>query len=172
MKVNRKTLIVSFVAVFFILLCCYFYLPWSKTGVIREFNKNTNLPFPLAISENNLEYGNEYQYVYGMGGYGLRKEGLFISVAGWPDDLGDNHLIGYSWTSADYSIFGFSIGDDYDNAVSLLKRYGYRPNEAGKFPNAYAKNNAIVIWVSESIDNSIKEIRVRAVSTNKRNVVF
>jgi hypothetical protein len=149
----------------------------NTVNAIDEINENMNLPFPITLAEENLEYGNEYDKWEGFGGYTLNKEGLLFSVSGWPDVLDDYHVTEYRFTSNEYSVFDISVGNTIDNAVSVLKKQGYirdKKEEAefgGQF-YTFQKNSQIKITLQVDEDDNIFEIWMEAITTNKQNVVF
>ena len=148
----------------------------SDIDAINEVNANMNLPFPIALAEDALEYGAEYEREQGFGGYTLSKDGLMFWVSGWPDVVDEYHITEYRFTSKEYNVFGIAVGTTLDNAVSILKKHGYRRDKEEETwygeSNIYKKNGQVRILLRAGEDGSIHEIWVTAIATNKDKVVF
>jgi len=149
----------------------------NATDAIDEVNKTMNLPFILALSEKDLEYGDEYERANGFGGYTLRKDGLMFWVSGWPDVVDDYHVTEYRFTDDKYTVFNISVGNTLNDAVSIMEKNGYsRDKEEESFHGnsmyIFQKNEQVRISLQVNGDDQIAEIWVTAIATNKDNVVF
>ncbi len=149
----------------------------NTVNAIDEVNENMNLPFPLALAEKELKYDDEYERGEGFGGYTLCKEGMMLWVSGWPDVCDDYHVTEYRLTGKEYEIFGISVGNDLDDAVTVLTNHAYVRDETeehnyGERAYIYKKNEQVRIMLHVDEDKNIYEIWATAITTNKDNVVF
>jgi len=149
----------------------------NTIDAIAEVNVNMYLPFPITLSENDVEYGDEFKWSKGFGCYILNGDGIQIWLSGWPDVHDDYHVTEYRFTSNEYHIFGISVGNTLDDAVSVLKNHGYthdKEKEAlhGAQVYIYQKNEQVKITLQIDKDYNIYEIWVTAITTNKNNIVF
>jgi len=160
-----KKTIFPILSLFFILALFYFY---AKTDAISEVNANTNLPFPLTLPEKDLEYGGEYVKEGGFGGYVVRKGDISFWVSGWPDVIDKYHVTEYRFKGSEYTIFNIYIGTSINDATGFLKKFGY--NQIQNY--TFEKNNQVRITLFCDENNNIYEISVRAISTNKNNIIF
>ena len=163
--------------IFLMLVLSVAFLTSCSQTAVDELNENTNLPFPLALREEDLKYGGEYEKEPGFGGYVLKKEGLMFWVSGWPDVLDGYHVTEYRFTGREYSVFNISVGNTLDEAVSALKSHGYtRDKEAEELHGGtmyiFQKNAQVKISLNADENDNIYEIWATAVKTNKEDVVF
>jgi hypothetical protein len=81
---------------------------------------------------------------------------------------------------AEYSIFGFTVGDEMKDAASALEKHGYKLTDSSDDPRTrkiYLKDKSVYIELQpntlyENKEGAIYSIRVRVITTNKQNVSF
>ncbi len=185
----KKETVVFYAGVAVVLLAAIVFVVYARSGMrgilplrnpqvvqeaIDEVNANANFPFPLATPEAELDTEG-YERAEGMGGYALRKFGIWLSIAGWPDVQDSYHVKEYRFTVPDYQVFGFTIGDRYEDAAATLEQHGYRvlDSEYDWHTVSYTKDDAVDIELQfDKNTRLLNEIWVTAVATNKDNVVF
>jgi|GEM_PF-2502483 len=162
----------------------------KRDAAIAEVNEGSMFPFPLGLPETELEYGEEYERGEGFGCFSIRKDGTWISIAGWPDCLDDYHVIEYRLTDSTYSVFGISVAEppnegethittgSHEFTEQQLAKRGYEKSTETDIWNdgsgryVYIKDDAVKISLHVDADGVIYEIWATLVVTNKENVVF
>jgi len=171
---NKKALIIIIITSVIIITLLY---TLNNNKPIDEFNENTNLPFALGLPNTSIVRDEEFQIPGGSyGGFQLVKDDLKIWVSGWPDILDEYHVTSYEFTSDKYSIFGFTNGDYLDNAISTLKKHGYRidmiPEQSSVQRYIFSNRGVIFINITVNPENEIIRIFVGLETTNKSGAVF
>ena len=148
-----------------------------EVNAIDEVNDNMSLPFPLALPEEELVYGEEYVRDEGFGCCTLRKDGLVIWISGWPDVIDPYHVTKYIFTDDKYNVFDISVGDALDDAATVLMACGYSWNEEDHAQHdcrdsAFEKQKQVRITLRVDENDVVYEICITAIATNKDDIVF
>ena len=120
-------------------LAIYKYYPY-----LEAYYYNTNIDvsgIKLMMGKDDLAeaLGQEGEFINGMGGDGLRysDKGIFVGISN--HGLFKQKVSQIDTENPDHSILGISVGEDYDKALSILKKHGFK-----KTNDIFEKGNVFV----------------------------
>ena len=120
-------------------LAIYKYYPY-----LEAYYYNTNIDvsgIKLMMGKDDLSktLGQQGEFINGMGGDGLRysDKGIFVGISN--HGLFKQKVSQIDTENPDHSILGISVGEDYEKAISILKKYGFK-----KTNDIFEKGNVFV----------------------------
>lgn len=140
---------------------------------VAAFNQQTDLPIGLLAKKPDFsEYTN-------MGGFGMTRyvldeadnTTLTYDVSNWPDMLFGRQQTTYiECCDPDYTVLGFSVGDDFAEAKELLLQHGF---SQGVIEHQFERFGVIITCATQKETGKITGITIVAQkSINILPVVF
>ncbi len=123
----------------------------AQIRTIQQINRNSDVPFGLAMPERMLENHDGLKKEEAFGCYILKNDDISYMVGGYPDIvLGKYHVVRYEINSSKYNLMGFKVGCSRDAVDKALKRRGFTERY-----NTYRKNSvAICVFSSDDVVTS------------------
>ncbi len=141
-----------------------------RNQAIAEVNRNSDVPFALALPASKLKNTDEYFRSEGWGCYSLGNDDIFFTISGYPDCLDKYHVTEYQIKSSKYTFMGLQVGCSLDMADEVMERNGYKISTQNNWLSRYTKSG-VRVGVDLS-DDIVTAFRVSVEVTNKKNVVF
>ncbi len=167
MKKRIVMLIVLFLVTVMGILFIFMPFPgWpAQKRVIKEINRNCDVPFALAMPEKELQNTNEYVKYEGFGCYDLENDDVSFRLAGYPDTRDEYHIIQIDFKSSKYALMGLRVGCSLDIAHEVMEQNGYTLNDY------YYRKNGVGINIY-SVDGVVTSFSVFVKTTNILKVVY
>ena len=171
----KRVLQTAVILLFLLTLCaCNLSEEELREKAIDQLNQNSDLPFPLALPENELGDISAYQRIDGYGCWGLEDADATITISGYPDCLDAYHVTDIRFRTTRYSVFGVRIGDIAKDAVERLKSEGYvRVPDTSDL--AYTKDGVVIRLEysdTEGRQLTVSVLTVYLLTTNVEDVNF
>ena len=159
-----------------IVLLAVFRVP-TRVSVL-SLNRNTNLPVSLLMRSRDADfYDFTVEHGFGMISY-LKTDangGDFrVDVSMWPDAIFGKQRIDYvSWNSENYSVYGFSVGDELAKAEMLLRRHGFvKTANSDEYRLQHRKFGLVITCTPDPQSGTIQSISVSIEGTNIFGIVY
>lgn len=167
---KKKYFILSALAVIILVIVAAVSLRINNTwSAIRKLNLNSDLPIGIGILEGDFPDISAYERTDGFGCYELAGNGIVYGISGFPDVTDDYRTTNITITSAEFSVFGISVGDRFsEETENILRKAGLTKNEDRIL--SFEKGKLSITFQLKG--EMIQSIRIYLSSTNRRGVHF
>lgn len=124
---KRVQIVFFSVAIFLIAAyAIYKYYPFLEAHYYNAYIDVSGIKLMMGEDDLPEAMGSEGEFANGMGGYGLRykDKGIFVGISN--HGLFKQKVSQIDTKNPNHSILGISAGDDYDKALIILKKRGFK----------------------------------------------
>ena len=142
-------------------------------SALGEANANCDTPLYLGMPETEAEKQTSDVRTGIWGGWSLENEDVRYTFSGYPDASDAYHLTEIELLSEKYHVFGITIHDDLQTALSRLESFGYQKDagqSAAYGAAVWAKGDVQLLIYAAA--GTICGIRLRVITTNTENINF